>query len=81
MAKKTKDMVNSPAHYNAGSIECIDAIEASMTAEGFMSYCKGNVLKYVWRFERKNKLEDLEKAQWYLKRLHTTAANHYGQKQ
>jgi len=71
----SKDMVNSPSHYTAGdgSIECIDAIEASMTVEAFRGYCKGAALKYLWRYERKSKsLEDLKKAQWYQNRLIST---------
>lgn len=64
-----KNNVTSPAHYTADSIECIDAIKASMTKEQFEGFCKGNVLKYVWRYERKNGLEDLEKAEWYLDKL------------
>ena len=64
------DVVNSPSHYNSGGIECIDAIEESMTEEGFKAYCKGNVQKYLWRYEMKGKpLEDLKKAEWYLSRL------------
>ena len=43
------DMVNSPPHYSQGSIECIDAMKAALGAEGFRAYCRGNVLKYVWR--------------------------------
>ena len=64
-----KNNVTNPAHYTAGSIECFDAIKASMTKEQFEGYCKGNVLKYVWRYESKNGLEDLEKAEWYLDKL------------
>jgi hypothetical protein len=67
-----KDMVNSPSHYTAGSIECIDAIEASMTPEAFKGYCKGACMKYLWRYEHKGKsLEDLKKARWYLNKLMT----------
>ena len=60
------DAVNHPSHYTKGGIECIKAIEASMTPEGFQDYCKGNVIKYIWRFRDKNGLEDLKKAQVYL---------------
>jgi len=70
--EQAKDMVNSPSHYTAGNIECIEAIEASMTPEAFRGYCKGNVLKYLWRYEKKEKgkpLECLEKSLWYLERL------------
>lgn len=58
--------VEHPNHYCQGGIECIKAIEASMPPEGFQDYCKGNVLKYVWRYREKNGLEDLKKAQVYL---------------
>ena len=63
------DMVNSPPHYNQYGIECIQAIMATLTEEEFRGYCKGNVLKYTWRENYKNKNEDLLKAQWYLNKL------------
>jgi len=55
----------SPDHYG-GEIECIQAIKASMSAQQFVGFLKGNVMKYVWRFDRKNGVEDLEKAKVYL---------------
>lgn len=61
-----EDRVNHPNHYCRGGIECIKGIEASMPAEEFQGYCKGNVLKYVWRFREKAGLEDLKKARVYL---------------
>jgi hypothetical protein len=65
-----EDVVNNPKHYNYGKIECIEAIEESMTPDAFKGYLKGNTMKYLWRYERKGKaVEDLEKAQWYLNRL------------
>ena len=60
------DTVMHPSHYTQGGIECIKAIEASMTPDEFQGYCKGNVMKYIWRFREKNGLEDLKKAQVYL---------------
>ena len=66
------DMVNNPPHYNQGGIECIDAIQASLSTEAFAGYCKGNVIKYLWRYEYKGKAEDLKKAQWYLAKLVST---------
>ena len=60
------DAVNHPNHYCKGGVECIDAIRASMTTEAFAGYCKGNVLKYVWRYESKGGIEDLQKAAVYL---------------
>jgi len=64
------DQVNHPKHYTNGSIECIDAIKASMTDIEFSGYLKGNILKYLWRYRLKsNPSEDLLKANWYLTRL------------
>jgi len=65
-----EDAVNSPDHYNTGNIECIDAIEESMSSVAFKGYLKGNCMKYLWRYDYKGKqVEDLEKAGWYLRRL------------
>ena len=58
------EAVNHPAHYNAGKIEVIEAIE-----DWGLGFCDGNVVKYVARFRHKNGLEDLRKAAWYLNRL------------
>lgn len=63
------DNVNKPAHYQ-GKIECIDAIEAAVEGlEGLEAVCTANVIKYVWRWKKKNGREDLMKAEWYLKKL------------
>ena len=65
-----EDAVNSPDHYNTGNIECIEAIEESMSSVAFKGYLKGNCMKYLWRYDYKGKqVEDLEKAGWYLRRL------------
>ena len=69
------DNVNHPSHYTQGGIECLDAIEASMPAEGFQDYCKGNILKYIWRYRFKNGVEDLKKAQFYLGRMIKSVEN------
>lgn len=68
------DPVNHPAHYTVDKgIECIDAIEATLTPEEFYGYLRGQVIKYVWRCNYKGKrLEDLEKAEWYLKKYINT---------
>ena len=65
-----QDVVNNPEHYNTGNIECIEAIEESMSSVAFKGYLKGNCMKYLWRYDYKGKqVEDLQKAQWYLARL------------
>jgi hypothetical protein len=58
----------SPDHYG-GEIECIEAIKASMSQQQFKGYLKGNIMKYLWRYDRKNGLEDLQKADVYLQWL------------
>jgi hypothetical protein len=63
------DVVNKPEHYRQGGLECIEAIEASMSREEFQGYLKGNIEKYVWRYRYKNGIQDLHKARWYLDRL------------
>ena len=65
-----EDVVNKPKHYNTGNIECIEAIEESMSSVAFKGYLKGNCLKYLWRYDYKGKqVEDLQKATWYLNKL------------
>ena len=62
--------VDHPKHYNTNGIECIDGIKASMSKEQYCGFLKGNVIKYLWRYEHKNKpTEDLQKANWYLEKL------------
>lgn len=64
------DPVNKPVHYNQAGIECIDAIEAmTENMSGTTAPHAANVLKYLWRHEYKNGLEDIDKAIWYLNRL------------
>lgn len=64
------NMVSHPAHYTQGGIECIDAIRASMSADEFAGFLKGNAMKYLWRYRHKGKAaEDLKKSNWYINRL------------
>jgi hypothetical protein len=63
-----EDMVNSPSHYAAQGVECIDYIKQQLTEEQYMGYLLGNVTKYLHRHNYKNGLEDLRKAIWYLDR-------------
>lgn len=63
------DVVNKPEHYQ-GRVECIEAIEAATAGlEGIEAVCTANVLKYAWRWKKKNGVQDLRKARWYLDRL------------
>lgn len=64
MEEPAEDSVNHPAHYKVGGIETIDFIEAKD-----LSYHLGNAVKYISRADHKgDRLQDLEKAKWYLER-------------
>lgn len=67
MKNENNDKVNNPAHYTAGCIETLDYIKAKI--KDYPSYAAGNILKYVSRYEHKNGIEDLKKAQFYLNDL------------
>lgn len=55
--------VNHPSHYtqHPSGVECITITE-------HMSFTLGNAIKYIWRADYKNGVEDLKKAIWYLQR-------------
>ena len=61
------DETSPNAHYRQGEIECIDAIRAALTDEEWRGFCKGNILKYVWRERHKGGDVTLIKAQDYLR--------------
>lgn len=65
LAKVANDPVNHPKHYtdHPSGIECIQITE-------HMNFCLGNAVKYIWRAGLKsdNKIQDLEKAVWYIQR-------------
>lgn len=64
------DNVCHPKHYTQGGIECIEAIKAATVGKtGIEAFCVGNAIKYLFRYENKNGLEDVKKSQWYINRL------------
>lgn len=67
MENENNDKINNPAHYTVGGIETLDYIKAKV--KDYPSYVAGNILKYVSRYEHKNGIEDLKKAQFYLNDL------------
>ena len=63
------DTVNPP-HYKKGEVECIEAIRAATIGKtGIEAVCVANVLKYLWRYEDKGGMTDVEKGLWYLNKL------------
>ena len=70
------DMVNKPAHYVKGGMECIDFIRAIVSdLTPYEAYCLGNVVKYLWRFKDKNGVVDLDKAVRYIEFLKEAQGN------
>lgn len=69
--KDEPDMVNHPDHYiSETGLETIDVIEAfTFDLKGIEATDTGNIIKYISRWKKKNGLQDLEKAQWYLNHL------------
>lgn len=69
--KKKEDLINHPKHYKTESgLETIDVIEAFTDGlKGIEATDTGNIIKYICRWKKKNGLQDLKKAQWYLNHL------------
>lgn len=63
-----QDNVNHPVHYETGKFECIDVMVETQGEEATMNFCVCNALKYIYRHKRKNGIEDIRKAIWYLKK-------------
>jgi chromosome segregation ATPase len=59
------DNVNHPSHYT-GKYECIDVMQDVFGDEATNDFCLCNAFKYIWRARKKNGLEDVKKAVWYL---------------
>jgi polyferredoxin len=63
----SNDNVNHPVHYNSSNVRCdcgrqIECIDVTR----HKNFNIGNSIKYLWRYELKNGIEDLKKAQWYI---------------
>ena len=58
--------INHPARYSSGNFECIDVMLEVFDKEAVQHCCILNAFKYVWRTEKKNGVEDIKKAVWYL---------------
>lgn len=60
------DPVNHPSHYTDGRYECLDVIEDVLGSGGYISYCRGNAIKYLWRAGKKGSAAtDYRKAEFY----------------
>ena len=64
MTNKTSDSQVGGSHYKDMLIQPLEYIIANK-----LSFCEGNVVKYVSRWKNKNGIEDLRKARHYLDML------------
>ena len=64
------DLINHPPHYETGRFECIEVMEEVMGREAVRDFCLCNAFKYLFRCRHKHEdpREDVEKADWYLKK-------------
>lgn len=60
------DNVNKPNYYADKQIEVIDYMRDTLTPEQYRGYCRGNIIKYISRYDKKNGIEDLKKCAVYL---------------
>jgi len=68
---KPCDPVENPSHYTQDDgIECIEAIRAALGKDGFIAFCRGNSIKYLWRLLDKHEgSTDAKKAKKYIEWL------------
>lgn len=62
------DNVNHPSHYETGKFECIEVMLETQGVEAVKNFCICNAFKYLYRHGRKNGLEDVKKAGWYIRK-------------
>lgn len=65
----SEDLINQPSHYHHNGIDVIGFSELQFKKEELKGFYRINVLKYVTRYDRKNNVEDLKKATFYLNKL------------
>ena len=64
--KNESDLIDKQPHYTNSGIEPIELMRKNFSDEEFEGFLKGNVLKYMLRYQSKNGVEDLKKAKTYL---------------
>ena len=57
-----------PERYRGeNGVECIDAIRAALGDDAFESFCVGQCIRYLFRYRKKNGVNDLHKCADYLR--------------
>ena len=63
------DKVDHPNHYQAGGLECIDVMEQLYGSEAVESWIKLTIFKYIWRADKKDGAQDVDKIRGYSEKL------------
>lgn len=60
--------IKKPSHYyNEEGVECKDIIRDILGHDGYMDYCRGAAIKYLFRYkDKENPIKDLGKAKQYI---------------
>lgn len=65
---QTVDFIHNPPHYAGdGKIDCMRAMESMLAGDAddvsyIETYWQASALKYIWRYSRKNGIQDIDKA-------------------
>lgn len=65
----SKDNVNHPIHNEMDKFECINVMIETQGVMAVSAFCICNAFKYLFRHKRKNGIEDVKKAIWYLNKF------------
>lgn len=65
----SEDLVNKPNHYHKGGVDVLSFVDGKLSSERIAGFYQINILKYTTRYKDKNGVEDLKKAEFYLKKL------------
>lgn len=68
-ADSKADNINKPTHYHSGNIDVIKFSEENFSKEEQKGFHRINAIKYITRYDRKNGVEDLQKARFYIDKL------------
>lgn len=69
MIDMTEDLINKPNHYHKGGIDVIEFAGMKFDPAELKGFCRINALKYITRYDQKNGVQDLHKANFYVNKL------------
>ncbi|WP_432642832.1 DUF3310 domain-containing protein [Acidaminococcus sp.] len=73
------DVIHHPDHYTWRGRECVEHLREWLGPIGYLAYLEGNVLKYLYRWPKKNGIQDLDKAIEYIRLMKEAAEEEEGE--